>query len=214
MREGYWRGARRVKQRSLCIVLPAHETLQHSPLGIRQRERVVPWRIMALERGNGRERARDVVAQRGEHELVGNARRHRLVGRIAPDAEAACRQCAPREIRAGIDLAPGGNIAVSEKVRRRDLPAGLEIREQPDERVDQRRAERLGSVIVELDPDRRGVDIAVPAPKGLPRMPCTLLFVDEIVNTPVPADQIVGADSRNRIGESGQRAFRESAPTI
>lgn len=83
---------------------------------------------------------------------------------------------------------------MADHMRTRDAQARGEIVEQGDERVDLRIGERAVAVVVELDADRGGIDVADGAPAARTRVPGATLVGDQLVQRAVGADEVVRAD--------------------
>lgn len=107
-------------------------------------------------------------------------------------------QPCPRKALAGIDLANGCYIGVTEHPFRRYGPALAAIATQFNDRIDLRIGELWQAARVacigDLDADGERVDIVFLAPDTLARMPGTTRFGHELQHPAVFMDEIVAGD--------------------
>ena len=150
---------------------------------------------MSFEGQGGRTAVPDVIANQAEGheaaEVIGNGY---AGGIVIPQAKSFIRQRFPGEEGAGIVLAGGCDIAMTDKIGRGDVVVGLEPGQQMQEAIDLCVGEGLEAVVVELDADRDRVDIRYISPFAGAGLPGPQVVVEHMVDSPIPADNIMCAD--------------------
>jgi len=173
---------------------------------VRRRREVVRHKAQLEYVGGGAQIA-GVVTERPQAQL--HVERDRWLGqrRVAPQAEAVLRELPPRKEPARVFLATRRDVAVSEVIRNRNAMAGGDVAQQRQQRCHLRLGKRLAAVVVDLDAERRGVQVGVGAPARLASVPGTGAFVHELIDQAVAPHQVVRADLAGRIGQRAQRPF-------
>ena len=169
---------------------------------------------MPVERGDRSLVAGDVVAEGTQQRAGIEAWRRGLIGRLAPQAEAAFGEPLPGKVDAGIDLAPGRDVAVADEIRRGNAVALLQIGEQRQQCIDLRVRVGFGAIIVQLDADGGRIHVKFAAPVGRSRVPGALQFVDQVKQPAVALDEVMRAHLGGRTGERPQGPRRIGAASV
>src|SRR5690606_23959195 len=118
----------------------------------------------------------------------------------------------PWEIFTGVDLANRRNIAVREHALRGNTPSSATIETQFDDGLDLqvwkiRQPARVPG-IGDLDADRGRVDIDLPHPEALTRVPGAIRLAHELLDASVFMHEVVTGDLAFRRAKPLQRAVR------
>ena len=152
-----------------------------------------------MERGQRRAGVAQVVADQAQRRPRVEPRRRRSQRFARPQAEAGVGQALPRKLHARVALALRREVAVGEdRLRRQAQPAG-QIGQQAQQALDLRLGERFPAVVVELDADRRRIQIRHVAPAARAGVPGAPLFGHQLIDAPVLADQVMRADLALRV---------------
>src|SRR5258706_5303803 len=112
---------------------------------------------------------------------------------------------------AWVSLSRRGDIGLSDGILRRNAVALCDVAQQREQALDLHRRKWLVAVIVQLDADRRRVEIRIAAPARLTRVPGTHPLVDELNDPAVAPDQVMRADAACGIEQRAQRGVDAAA---
>src|SRR5690606_23891290 len=126
---------------------------------------------------------------------------------VEPQAVPGLGQTLPRKQLAGILLALGRHVGVADDAGVGDGPAGADVADQRDQRLDLRRGEQaiaeLMARIDDFDADRGGVDVGLALPGAAPGVPGAALLRHQAQDRAVLVDDVVGRDLGLGIAKAG-----------
>ncbi len=124
----------------------------------------------------------------GEHISVGAAG----AAGLWPNRKPVQRKPFPIKSGAGIQLASNSQIGMGDHSLRRNSPSAHDISQQSFKSYHHRLAEGAVSRVVEFDPDRPGINIALAIPLSGAGVPRSVTFINKLKHPARYGNQIVG----------------------